>query len=77
MKKNAWKMLLVAITGIVMVISGLFRATLSQEEQISNLVLDNIEALANGEGTTTAFCYGEGSVLCPDGTKAEVVEYLR
>lgn len=77
MKKNAWKMLLVAIAGIVMVISDLSGTTPSQQEQISNLMLENIEALASGEGTTTAFCYGEGSVSCPDGTKVGFVEYLR
>lgn len=77
MKKNAWKMLLVAITGIAMVILGLSGATPDQEEQKLNLILENIEALASGEETTTAFCYGEGSVSCPDGTKVEFVEYLR
>lgn len=70
-------MLLVAIAGIVVVISGLSGTTLNQEEQISNPMLENIEALAIGQGTTTAFCYGEGSVSCPDGTKVGFVEYLR
>lgn len=60
-----------------MLISGLPGTTPSQEEQISNPMLENIEALAIGQGTTTAFCYGEGSVSCPDGTKVGFVEYLR
>ena len=43
----------------------------------SDLMLENIEALAGGEDSTTVFCYGEGSLHCPDGTKVEFVEYLR
>lgn len=77
MKKKRRKMLLVAIIGIIMVISGLSDVTLGEEEQLSNLMLENVEALASGEGATTAFCYGEGSVPCPDGTKVEFVGYLR
>lgn len=77
MRRNAWKMLPIAIIGIGMMVSGLSRITSDREEQLSNLMLENIEALANGEGTTTVFCYGEGSVPCPNGTKAEFVEYLR
>lgn len=77
MKKNIWKMLLIAIAGIVMVILGLSGVTSSQGEQISDLMLENIEALAGGEDSTTVFCYGEGSLPCPDGTKVEFVEYLR
>lgn len=49
MKKNTWKMLLIAIAGIVMVILGLSGVTSSQGEQISDLMLENIEALAGGE----------------------------
>lgn len=70
-------MLPIAIIGIGMMVSGLSRITSDREEQLSNLMLENIEALANGEGTTTVFCYEEGSVPCPNGTKAEFVEYLR
>ena len=77
MKKNTWKMLLIAIAGIVMVILGLSGVTSSQGEQISDLMLENIEALAGGKDSTTVFCYGEGSLPCPDGTKVEFVEYLR
>lgn len=77
MKEKAWKLLPVAIIGIVMVISGLAGTTSGKEEQLPNLMLDNIEALASGEDTLNAFCYGEGSVPCPNGTKVEFVEYLR
>lgn len=77
MRKNAWIMLPIAIIGIGMVVSGLSRVTPDREEQLSNLMLENIEALASGEEATNIFCYGEGSVPCPNGTKAEFVEYLR
>ena len=36
----------------------------------SSLVMMNIEALATGEGTSPAICFGYGSVVCPnDGSK--------
>lgn len=45
---------------------------------ISVAALANIEALASGEEETYDYsCYGDGSVDCPDGSKAEIVyEYL-
>lgn len=45
---------------------------------ISTVALANIEALASGEEDTYKYsCYGEGSVDCPDGSKAEIVyKYL-
>lgn len=77
MKKNIWKILPIAIVGIMMVIVGLTMVTSDEEEQVSNLLFENIEALASGEGSSTVFCYGEGSVPCPDGTKVEFVRYMR
>lgn len=39
---------------------------------ISDITLDNIEALAAGEGTIGKWhCLGSGSIDCPDGTKVE------
>lgn len=44
---------------------------------ISVETLANIEALASGEETYKYSCYGDGSVDCPDGSKAEIVyKYL-
>lgn len=65
MKKNVSKMLLIALVGIAMVIVivGLSMEASNKEEQVSNLWLQNIEALVSGEGSSTVFCYGEGSVL--------------
>lgn len=67
MKKNTWKMLLIAIAGIVMVILGLSGVTSSQGEQISDLMLENIEALANGESgeKTAPACKGEAYIYGP------------
>lgn len=36
------------------------------------LSLQNIEALAYGEGMGLYACYGRGSVDCPNGTKVEI-----
>lgn len=76
MKKNVWRMLPIAIVGLVMVMAGLM-TTSDEEVYISNLMLENIEALASGEGSSTVFCYGKGSVPCPDGTMVEFVRYMR
>ena len=76
MKKKICKMLSGAIIGIVMVIVGLYATTSDQEEEVSDLLLENIEALASGEGSSTVLCYGKGSLPCPDGTKVEFVQYM-
>lgn len=77
MKKRLWKILPMGIIGIVMMIVGLYMTTSDQEEQVSNLLLENIEALASGEGNSKVFCYGKGSLPCPDGTKVEFVQYMQ
>lgn len=42
--------------------------------RISELCLQNVEALAEGEETLPHYaCYGEGDVTCPNGSKAAVV----
>ena len=40
---------------------------------IGSLLLDNIEALANGEQENGIKCIGEGTVDCPIGIKVEAV----
>lgn len=77
MKKKVWKMLPIAIIGVVMVVVSLSTVVSDKERQISDLLLENIEALAAGEGGTSAFCYGEGEVVCPNGTHVKYVQYLR
>ena len=39
----------------------------------NDLLLDNIEALANGEQENGIKCIGEGTVDCPIGIKVEAV----
>lgn len=70
-------MLPIVIIGIVMVIVSLSKVVSDREQQISDLLLENIEALAAGEEGPTILCYGEGNVPCPDGTKVELIQYLR
>lgn len=72
-----FKMLPIAIIGIMMVIVSLYMTTSDREEQVSDLLLENIEALASGEGSSKVFCYGKGSLPCPDGTKVEFVQYIK
>ncbi|EXZ99532.1 NVEALA family protein [Bacteroides fragilis str. S23 R14] len=41
-----------------------------KREDPSSLMMMNVEALATGEGTSPAMCFGYGSVVCPnDGSK--------
>lgn len=41
---------------------------------LSDVVLENIEALAAGEGGTSMwFCRGSGSLDCPNGTKVKYI----
>lgn len=68
-----WKMLLMSMVGLMLVVLGFCMATSGQEEIFSDLLLENIEALASGEDHTTVFCYGEGSVECPNGKKVQYI----
>lgn len=46
----------------------------SQEEVANELLMNNIEALAAGEGGWHyQYCLGSGNVKCPDGTYVEYV----
>ena len=60
---------------IVMVVAVAVFVTKSacQREKVNDVVLENVEALADpewGDGCTY-FCYGAGKVDCYDGTKVE------
>lgn len=58
-----------------------FVATLNvkNNSQMSDLMLNNVDALASsednsgGELPTKWICYRDGTVDCPDGSKAEIV----
>lgn len=70
-------MLPMAVMGILIVIVSLYMPTSNQEGQISNLLLENVEALASGEDSSKVFCYGKGSLPCPNGNKVEFVQYMK
>lgn len=48
----------------------------SRKNDLSNLMLENIEALASGESGSMTYCFGSGSVDCPvTHVKVEIVRY--
>ncbi len=59
----------IIVCGVIAV--GLY-FTYSKKE-VTPLLLENIEALANGETGENWVCVGYGSVDCPNGTKVEKV----
>lgn len=67
-----WKILLVIVCSAALVVSGLYMGN-PDWDKTSILLLENIEALASGEDSTHYFCYGTGSVDCPNGRKVEFV----
>lgn len=66
----------VAMFGVIAFVSVL---NIKNNAQMSDLMLNNVEALASsenesgGEGPNKWLCYRNGTVDCPDGTKAEIV----
>ncbi len=53
---------------------SLFFSENSQKEVTNDLVLENVEALAGGEGEQQVLCVGSGSVVCP--VTKQKVEYV-
>ena len=49
----------------VIIVATLFLIKENKEENISDITLANIEALANDEFDNGYFCYGTGKVTCP------------
>lgn len=72
MKNIVRKIFPITILGIALVIGCLSVADAGRN-QCSSLLLDNIEALASDESPLHHFCYGTGSVDCPNGSKVEFV----
>lgn len=73
--KRSKIILALASFGVIVFVTTL---NVTRNNQISNLILNNVEALANSEGSggeemAKYYCYRSGSVDCPDGTKAEIV----
>lgn len=76
MKKNK-VVLVIAMFGVVTFVTTL---NTMRNNQMSDLILNNVEALASsednpggGEKPAKWICYRTGTVDCPDGSKAEVV----
>lgn len=59
MKKN------IMFVMAVIIVATLFLIKENREENISDITLANIEALANDEFDNGYFCYGTGKVTCP------------
>lgn len=72
--KKGKVILAIAMFGVIT-----FITTLNiKNNQMSDLILNNVESLAGSEGSGGEelgkyLCYRDGSVDCPDGTKAEMV----
>ena len=72
MKKN---IMLVMATIIV---ATFFLTKANKEEKMSDIVLANVEALANNElADNQYFCYGVGKVTCPYSGKQVAGYYIR
>ena len=59
MKKN----IMLAMATII--VATFFLTKVNKEEKMSDITLENIEALANNEFDNGYFCYGTGKVICP------------
>ena len=61
------------IVAVLLLISGVSLMG-EKDVDISNIALDNVDALAAGEGGDTGwYCFGSGSLDCPDGTKVKYI----
>ncbi|WP_302025839.1 NVEALA domain-containing protein [Parabacteroides johnsonii] len=56
------RILLKFLTGIVC-LTGMYFCAQTEKENLADLALDNIEALAQGENTNF-LCFGEGDIDC-------------
>jgi len=52
------------LVGIIVVLITGFCFWSKQKSELSALALENIEALANGEGGNGVNCYGDGPIDC-------------
>ena len=72
MKKNI--MLVMA----VIIVATFFLTKANKEEKMSDIVLANVEALANNElADNQYFCYGVGKVTCPYSGKQVAGYYIK
>lgn len=71
MKKHQ-KLFTTFIVLCILLIGYIYNHQTNDKEIISSLLLENIEALADGEGVNHYGCYGRGVVDCPSGHKVEI-----
>lgn len=58
---------------VVATVMSFIGSSYSNNNNTNDLLLDNIEALANGEQENDITCMGEGTVDCPIGIKVRAV----
>lgn len=64
--------------GLAIVASVYGFSVQSQDSETDPLLLENVEALANGEYEQRVICYGRGQLDCPNGEKVLwIVEQCR
>ncbi|WP_304250984.1 NVEALA domain-containing protein [Parabacteroides gordonii] len=68
------KRTLIKVTVMGILLAGGIYLMEEKNTSLSDVVLENIEALAAGEGGTSMwFCRGSGSLDCPNGTKVKYI----
>lgn len=64
----------IKVTVGIILLAGSILFMKEKNNSLSDVALDNIEALAAGEGTGSMwFCRGTGSLDCPNGTKVKYI----
>ena len=68
------KRTLIKVTVMGILLIGCIYFMEKESTTLSDVALDNIEALAAGEGGSSMwFCRGSGSLDCPNGTKVKFI----
>lgn len=67
------KRTLIKVTVLGILLAGGIYFMKEKNTTLSDIALDNIEALAAGEGGSMWFCRGTGSLDCPSGNKVKYI----
>lgn len=59
------------LTALAVIVAGGYLMHGQENKVATPLALQNVEALANNEHEINYFCYGSGSVKCPNGRDVE------
>lgn len=70
--ERAMKRNLIKVTVLGMLLAGGIYF-MEETKTLPDVALDNIEALAAGEGSSMWFCRGSGSLDCPSGNKVAYI----